>query len=510
MEYLNIINAIAGNFSWKNSQWLIIGKGPSFSQYYNVLSDLFCVVTLNDAIREVKHSNIAHFLDLEAFFRCEKYVERADKVVLPWYPHIRNKPSNQSLEDLVKQHASLKKLNDEGRLFWYDLISARKRKADGPVVSAIYFSSEAVLHFLALAGVTKIRTIGIDGGKKYNDKYKDLVNVSLLSNNQKNFNKQFQSFANLITKYELNFGPMDMELPIKIFVAATQSEYLPVKVLEYSIKKQASATTQVQALYQLDIGIPVPKNVKNRAKTPFSFQRFIIPEACDYKGRAIYLDSDMLVFKDIADLWRRDFGNNNVLSAYSDDRSGRIPQFSVMLMDCTELEWDIRDIVAKLDDGELSYENLMHNLEIAIPKASIEPVWNSLEKYNPTETALLHYTDMQTQPWVSFANPLAHLWVSSLRNAIDSGFIPFSLVQDEVKKGHIRPSLIYQLENKIDDPILLPKEAKDLDREFKAPYTTIQNFGWSRRKRTWFKIKANIRQILHLPIFVRIFHALTG
>ena len=165
-----------------------------------------------------------------------------------------------------------------------------------------------------------------------------------------------------------------------------------------------------------------------------------------------------------------------------------------MLMDCAQLEWNIKDIVAKLDAGSLTYEGLMYNFELANSKAMIEPNWNSLEKYDKLETSLLHYTDMQTQPWVSVASPLAYLWVKSLREAIDSGFISFSLVQEEVAKGHVRPSLIYQIENNIDDPILLPKFAKALDKSFKAPYRSIQLRHGSPWKNTLFRLKARIRQ----------------
>lgn len=252
---------------------------------------------------------------------------------------------------------------------------------------------------------------------------------------------------------------MGVETPIRIFLAASATEALPVKVLEYSIRHHASATVSVTAVCDVGISIPQPRALKNQPRTPFSFQRFLIPQVCGYAGHAIYLDADMLVFKDISDLWRRPLEGANVLTAYSDSASGRQAQHSVMLMDCSQLEWDINDIVARLDAESLSYEQLMREFSFACTSAVIEPSWNSLEAYKADKTALLHYTDMGTQPWVSHLNPLGFLWVRTLRHALQDGTISRSFVEDQVARNHVRPSLIFQLDHEIDDALLLPNSA---------------------------------------------------
>ena len=57
-------------------------------------------------------------------------------------------------------------------------------------------------------------------------------------------------------------------------------------------------------LHEATIPIPTPATPANRPRTPFSFQRFLIPELCGFKGRGIYVDSDMQVFEDIRGLWK--------------------------------------------------------------------------------------------------------------------------------------------------------------------------------------------------------------
>lgn len=229
---------------------------------------------------------------------------------------------------------------------------------------------------------------------------------------------------------------------VRIFVAATPAEWLPMKVLEFSIRENTRLSIQLSAIYTHQRSIPTPKDAHNRARTPFSFQRFLIPELCGFEGRAIYLDADMQVFQDIAGLWTRPF-DGSVLQTVGSSIGARRSQFSVMLLDCARLNWNIEEIIARLDNGEISYQELMYEMKLAGEISyDIPETWNSLEHYTPAKTCLVHYTDMNTQPWVSLDNPNGELWVSCLRRALDSGFITRAELQREIDSGHVRPSLL--------------------------------------------------------------------
>lgn len=102
-------------------------------------------------------------------------------------------------------------------------------------------------------------------------------------------------------------------------------------------------------------------------------------------------------------------------------------------------------------------------------RAEIEPSWNSLEQFIEGETALLHYTDMQCQPWLSQLNPLNHLWTQGLFEAIDGGHITSMEVAEHVRRDRVRPSLLYQVNKRIADSRLLGEEANVLDRFFVPP-----------------------------------------
>ena len=259
--------------------------------------------------------------------------------------------------------------------------------------------------------------------------------------------------------------------PVRVYVGSQEAQMVPVKVLEYSIRQRTALPVEVFPLHHAGIEYPMPKDARNRPRTPFSFQRFFIPQLAGYHGRAIYLDSDMQVFRDIAELWSLPFDGADLLAAWEREDSGRKPQFSVMLLNCEALHWDLSAIVGALDRGELTYEGLMYEMKVAPHiRAAIDPDWNSLERYEPGRTSLLHYTDMTRQPWVSRDNPLGGLWVRELIEAVGGGFVPRDLVEAHVREGFLRPSLLYQLEHGIEDVAALPAEALALDASFVPPY----------------------------------------
>ena len=69
----------------------------------------------------------------------------------------------------------------------------------------------------------------------------------------------------------------------------------------------------------------------------------------------------MQVFHDIVDLWSYPM-NGCDLQTIAEVKTGRRAQFSVMLLDCAELNWDVDAIVESLDKGVLNYEQLMYEM----------------------------------------------------------------------------------------------------------------------------------------------------
>jgi len=460
----------------QNCPWLILGKGPSFEKHRDFDLSGYQLMSLNHVVEQLPVT-AAHIIDLDVVSSCHEAIDRNAKfLVMPWIPHVDNRPGELTLAELVRQDVFLDQLDKQGRLLFYDHLQNR-RSGKGPLVRVHFFSSEAAIDLLAKAGVDQIRTLGVDGGTTYGASFGTLSETTLLANGRKSFNKQFGPIAQTILETGADVAPLDIESPIRVYVATTEEQMLAVRVLEYSIRKHASMTVEVHPLHLGGISIPTPQEKQNWPRTPFSFQRFLIPRLAGHQGRAIYLDSDMQVFRDIRDIWTLPFKGSQLLAVAEPGDTGRRPQFSVMLLDCGALDWDIEEIVAQLDSGALSYERLMYDMAIAKVRADIDSAWNCLERFDPKETALLHYTDMSTQPWVSTLNPLAYLWFRDLFEALECGAIDKTYIRDHVDRGYLRPSLWYQIEHGIEDPLLLPRSAKKLDASFTAAFKKIHSHG---------------------------------
>jgi lipopolysaccharide biosynthesis glycosyltransferase len=241
---------------------------------------------------------------------------------------------------------------------------------------------------------------------------------------------------------------------LDIFVGTDRSQLLAVAVLEFSIKRRTSYPIRLAPLIGLDL--PEPKDIRQGSRTNFSFTRFAIPELMGYQGTALYLDADMLVFRDIGEIWRIPRGPAKILIQASVDEVAQVKkagaptqrkkQCSVMLMDCARLDWHAPTIIAGLD-GNYTYDELMSGmciLEEDDIAYALPFQWNSLEHFDEN-TCLIHYTDMHTQPWVDPSNRFGYLWMREVREMLDYGVLSWRSLEREVELGYFRPSLIHEI-----------------------------------------------------------------
>lgn len=225
----------------------------------------------------------------------------------------------------------------------------------------------------------------------------------------------------------------------KIFVGCTQKELLPFKVLEHSILTNTKLNVDVVPLFEFQSNIPKIKKKSARPRTPFSFQRFLIPWLCMYSGRAVYMDSDMLVFDDVAQLFKRPMGRASVLTPPKDHRRA---QFAVMVVDCAACRWSMHDICDRLESGSLGYKQLMNLKGLGVEVSEcLGKRWNELDSWLP-DTKLLHFTRMEIQPWLAKGHPLQGMWRDALRRTVEDGFLTVDSVEYEVEAGHVRAGVL--------------------------------------------------------------------
>lgn len=439
---LPTINEWAASRSSDDRPWLMLGKGPSYAKLKNVDVSRFRLLSLNHVVRE-QPVEVAHVIDLDVVHDCADAIEaNAEVLWMPAHPHVDCRPSAKPLWEWAEEVPVLRRLAQAGRLAWYNASTWKKPEGGLPVVQVKFFSAEGALGAIAQVGGRVVRSLGVDGGSRYSAEFADLNDKTLLANGHQSFDRQFEGIAATLRSTGVFYAPLWVNAPVKVFVGTDAAQMLGVKILEYSIKKFASISVQVEPID--DTGIPVPVDPANRSRTGFSFSRFKIPELCGYRGRGIYMDADMQVFTDILDLWARPFEGAHVLYADGPPAQGRVPQFSVLLLDCAALDWDVREIVRGFDEGRYDYPALMQRMCI-VPeerkRAGLPFAWNSLEHYEPGVTKLIHYTDMPTQPWVSNKNKNGHLFYAACREAVADGSLQADYVYEEVARGHVSPEL---------------------------------------------------------------------
>lgn len=84
---------------------------------------------------------------------------------------------------------------------------------------------------------------------------------------------------------------------IRVFIGRDPRQPVAYNVLADSIVRHASQPVSITALSLKTLPI------KRRGLTEFTFSRFLVPYLCDYKGSALFLDADMVVTGDIAELF---------------------------------------------------------------------------------------------------------------------------------------------------------------------------------------------------------------
>ena len=163
--------------------WLVLGKGPTFARRHDLDLTGFHLLSLNHVVAEVA-VDVAHVIDLEVVEACADALESNCRwLLIPRYPSIGTRPGTVPLEDHFATHPVLRRLDESGRLVWYN-VARTPAHGDGPVIGVKYFSAEAAIEILARSGVRTIRSLGVDGGRAYASEF-DAAN--LLVNGQPAF-----------------------------------------------------------------------------------------------------------------------------------------------------------------------------------------------------------------------------------------------------------------------------------------------------------------------------------
>ena len=91
---------------------------------------------------------------------------------------------------------------------------------------------------------------------------------------------------------------------INVFIGYDSKEKAAFSTLAYSILKNSTKPVAITPIALNNLKDDFVRERNNLSSTEFSFSRFIIPHLMNYQGWALFMDCDMLMYSDIAELWR--------------------------------------------------------------------------------------------------------------------------------------------------------------------------------------------------------------
>ena len=237
-----------------------------------------------------------------------------------------------------------------------------------------------------------------------------------------------------------------MNSTIKVFIGSGDESLLERKVLIYSIREHTQREVEIAVFngthntIERDDGqvtaAPLATKLKKRNLTEFSLYRYLIPESCGFSGRAIYLDSDMLCLTDIGELFDSPLRGNDFLCtrAYTDAHGEPMHAMSTLLIDCERCPFDLSQVFDEIDRGLYSYTQFsqmgkeflrVHPYQIG----ELDERWNVFDRYD-SQTKIIHYTNLETQPWKFAGHPFGDIWFKYLSKARDAGFVTEKDIED--------------------------------------------------------------------------------
>lgn len=91
--------------------------------------------------------------------------------------------------------------------------------------------------------------------------------------------------------------------PVRVFIGFDPRETVAFSVLSYSIHRHASVPVSVAPLMLSQLRATLRRERHPLQSTEFAFSRFLAPLLCGFKGWSLFMDCDMLMREDIANLW---------------------------------------------------------------------------------------------------------------------------------------------------------------------------------------------------------------
>lgn len=170
---------------------------------------------------------------------------------------------------------------------------------------------------------------------------------------------------------------MSTNEPLRIFIGYDDRQPISYNVLSHSLIARTTKPITIAPL-KLET-LPITR----KGLTPFTYSRMLVPWLCDYKGKALFLDADILAQDDISKLFDEMVGDYDV---WVSKNRVRFEWSSVMGFDCARCTVLTPEFIST-DSNPLS-------LSWTSKIGDFDPRWNWLCGYDDSmpDAKMRHFT----------------------------------------------------------------------------------------------------------------------
>lgn len=191
---------------------------------------------------------------------------------------------------------------------------------------------------------------------------------------------------------------------LRVFIGYDTRQPLAYNVLQHSIISRSSVSVSITPLVLSQLPM------QRRGLTEFTYSRFLVPHLCNYVGTALFLDADMVVTGDIAELFSQaDVGAYDVQVMQNQKR---FEWPSAMLFNCMRC---LKLTPEYIEDTA----NQLLDLKWAKAVGTFSDEWNHCVGYaSPGAAKLYHYTQgipcwpetkgVEGGPWMAAFKRMIH------------------------------------------------------------------------------------------------------
>ena len=249
---------------------------------------------------------------------------------------------------------------------------------------------------------------------------------------------------------------MSSQTTVKVFIGSGEASVIECRTAIHSLRKHTKRDLDIYVFngthnaVRLNDGepflAPMSLKVKYQNITEFSLYRYLIPELCNFQGRAIYIDSDTVCLSDIGELFDTPMGDADFLAKYEAYSGEKLWGLSVMLIDCERCRFDLEKIVEEIEAGLYTMTDFScmgprflahHPYQIG----RLDPDWNVFDR-SDQQTKLIHYTNLLAQPWKYPNHPHGELWFRYFNEARAAGYVTDEDIRLGMMRAYVRNDLL--------------------------------------------------------------------